>query len=892
MSGSILLMDSGKQDLACGQHCWIRSNQPLWLDDPDIVWLVQKGTIDLFVVAFQNGQPVGSRRFLFSCTAGEALFGFPCQPNQWRVLAVALVASYLLKLDRAELAAQAAQGDAAAIALLETWKQKLPGRSTLDRDSDLESVYAELFRQLDQSEVEAQQQDWQRVQAQDQFNQQMTVDASLGLASLLRSPTQSLPIAPMVEEMSQDLALYKAMQAVGDAIGVAIRFPPKSDRQSTEDPLEAIARASRIRLRRVLLTGDWWQQDCGALLVYLQSEQPTAPNRPAALLSVAPTRYELFDPMQGRQIPVTAELRSHLAPVAYMFYPTLPDRKISALDLLHLGLRDSANDRWTVIWTGLAGAIVSLLIPQATAILIDQAIPSGDRGLLVQLGVGLLAAIVGSTCFQLVQGYALLRLETRLDSAIQPALWDRLLNLSVPFFRQYSTGELRSRVSVINLMRRRLSGAILRTLLLSLFALLNLLLLIYYSSQLALVAGIAALLIAVVTLISGRETLRQIQPLQEMEGKDFGLIVQLIHGVAKLRVTGAEQRAFASWGNRYRQQQQRRLKVQQLNDRLTVLNQVVPVLSIAVLYANAIALAGAGLSIGQFLAFNLAFGSFLAGITNLSNAAIDGLVVLALWRLAQPILEAKPEIDGGKANPGKLSGRIELERVTFHYQTDRVPVLAEVSLHAEPGEFIAIVGPSGSGKSTLLRLLLGFETPQSGQVLYDRQNLRDLNIQAVRRQLGVLLQTSRTSTASIFENIAGSALMTIEEAWEAARRAGLADDLAAMPMGIHTIVSEGGSNLSGGQRQRLLIARALARHPKILLFDEATSFLDNRTQAIVSASLDELKITRIVIAHRLSTIQTADRIYVLEAGRIVQQGNFASLMQQPGLFAQLMQRQI
>ncbi|HEY9805050.1 MAG TPA: ATP-binding cassette domain-containing protein, partial [Candidatus Obscuribacterales bacterium] len=209
-----------------------------------------------------------------------------------------------------------------------------------------------------------------------------------------------------------------------------------------------------------------------------------------------------------------------------------------------------------------------------------------------------------------------------------------------------------------------------------------------------------------------------------------------------------------------------------------------------------------------------------------------------------------------------------------------------------PGEFIAIVGPSGSGKSTLFRLLLGFESPQIGQVFYDRQNLLSLDIHAVRRQIGVLLQNSRTNTASIFENIAGNALITMDEAWEAARHAGFADEITAMPMGMHTVVSEGGSNLSGGQRQRLLIARALALKPRILLFDEATSSLDNQTQAIVSESLKKLQITRIVIAHRLSTIQDADRIYVLEAGRVVQQGSFQQLMSQEGLFFRLMQRQI
>lgn len=201
-------------------------------------------------------------------------------------------------------------------------------------------------------------------------------------------------------------------------------------------------------------------------------------------------------------------------------------------------------------------------------------------------------------------------------------------------------------------------------------------------------------------------------------------------------------------------------------------------------------------------------------------------------------------------------------------------------------------GGSGSGKSTIFRLLLGFEAPDDGTIYYDGQDLPGLDVDTVRRQLGVVLQTGQITSGSIFGNLASGAQITLDEAWEAARMSGFADDIAAMPMEMHTVISEGGGNLSGGQRQRLLIDRALVLKPQILLFDEATSALGNRTQAIVSESLDKLQVTRLVIAHRLSTIRHAHRIYVLQAGRVVQQGNFEELASVSGLFAQLMQRQM
>ncbi|MEO0688422.1 MAG: ATP-binding cassette domain-containing protein, partial [Cyanobacteria bacterium J06649_11] len=278
--------------------------------------------------------------------------------------------------------------------------------------------------------------------------------------------------------------------------------------------------------------------------------------------------------------------------------------------------------------------------------------------------------------------------------------------------------------------------------------------------------------------------------------------------------------------------------------------------------------------------------------TQLSNTVISVLEVVILWERAQPILRATPEIDLNKADPGKLTGKIEIEHVSFRYREDGPLILDDVTIKVKPGEFIAFVGPSGSGKSTTIRLLLGFDTPEVGTIYYDGQDLSGLDISAIRRQMGVVLQNGRINAGSIFENISGGALVTIDEAWEAAAMAGFAEDVESMPMGMHTVISEGGTNLSGGQRQRLLIARSLVLKPKILIFDEATSALDNRTQAIVSESLEQLSVTRIVIAHRLSTIRNADRIYVIEAGRVVQQGSFDQLTKQEGLFASLMARQM
>lgn len=733
-------------------------------------------------------------------------------------------------------------------------------------------------------EQKEEQEEKQRLIAQVRLNQQVTEEALGTLAATLGSEE--------TEFLLEGIPLLVAAGAVGRASGISIRPPGKSvDLSRVRDPLEAILRASRVRGRRVLLQDHWWERDCGPLLTFLQATQ-----QPVALLPCAANRYILFDPVQENRTVVTADVAQTVAPIAYMFYRPLPDRALKAIDLLRFALKGRTKDLLQILLTGIAATLLGMLTPYATTILIDSAIPDGDRGLLLQVGLGLFVVAIGIALFRLSQGLSLLRLETASDAATQAAVWDRLLALPVSFFRQYTVGDLQSRVMSISQIRRQLGGTTLINLTSALFALLNLGLLLYYSFKLALIAVVVAAVTITVTSISGAILIRKVRPLLELRGTLFGQTVQLINGISKLRVAGAEERAFAFWGKTYSRQIKLDLGTQYLEDGIALFNTVMPTLTSAILFWFSLqlmtAIEGTGLSIGTFLAFNTAFGTFLRGATDLSNTLTGVLQVIPQWKRAQPILETVPEVDLSKADPGKLKGRIIIDRITFRYRQEGALTLDNVSLYAEPGEFIALVGGSGSGKSTLFRLLLGFETPETGAIYYDGQDLAGLDVDAVRRQMGVVLQSGRILSASIFENIASGAQISLDEAWEAARMAGLADDITAMPMGMHTVISEGGGNLSGGQRQRLLIARALALKPRILLFDEATSALDNKTQAIVSASLDRLRVTRLVIAHRLSTIRNADRIYVLQAGQIVQQGSFKELENQTGLFAQLMARQV
>jgi NHLM bacteriocin system ABC transporter ATP-binding protein len=444
----------------------------------------------------------------------------------------------------------------------------------------------------------------------------------------------------------------------------------------------------------------------------------------------------------------------------------------------------------------------------------------------------------------------------------------------------------------ISVIRQILSGAAVNTILSAVFSTFYLILLFYYDWQLALVAigitFIGMLFIAGILLLQ----IGYQKKIVEIEGKNVGKLLQLITGIAKLRVSGSENRGFAMWAQTFAEKKSNAFKSGLLGNVMALFNSVFPILVSMAIFAWIILKGSERLSVGQFIAFTAAYANFQNAVLQLVSIMGALLTAVPLYKRAKPIIQTMPEADEAKASPGELAGAIEVNHVSFRYDPDGPLILKDVSLSVHPGEFVAIVGESGSGKSTLLRLLLGFETPESGTIYYDGQDLASVDIREVRRQLGVVLQNGRLMPGDIYKNIVGATNLTLDDAWDAARMVGLDQDIEEMPMGMHTMISAGGGNVSGGQRQRLLIARAVVKRPRILFFDEATSALDNRTQTIVSQSLEQLKASRAVIAHRLSTIIKADRIYVLQDGKVAQTGSYEELIGKEGLFAELTKRQI
>lgn len=687
--------------------------------------------------------------------------------------------------------------------------------------------------------------------------------------------------------------LLAACSLAGQPQGIAFR--PLVDTpavEKLEGRLTRICAASRVRSRRVILRGDWWRRDNGPLVAFRAVDPEQKFKRPVALLPLSSRSYELVDPADGTRVRVDAAVAESLSGDAHMFYPPLPERPISKGDLLRATLAGRGRDLLTILLMGACGGLLSVLVPVLSGQLFGSVIPGAERGQLVQITLALVVAALTGAVFQLTRSLAVMRISGKADSGVQAAVWDRLLSLPATFFRRYTVGDLANRSLGIGTIREMLTGNVLTLLLGAVFSIFSFALLFYYSWRLALVVTLLVLLLTGVTAGLVWLQIRHQRALLEIQGKIASLLFGLINGIAKLRVAGAEARAYARWAERFAEQRRRTLAAQRAANLQAAFNAIYGVLTSLVLFAIVGFASTDVMPVGEFLAFSAAFGQFLAAALSLVSVFSSVLIMVPVYERLSPILETVPEVDATKAEPGEFNGEIEFSHVSFRYQSDGPLILDDVSFRAGPGEFIALVGPSGAGKSTCLRLILGFEKPTAGSIYFDGQDLAGLAVQSVRRQIGVVLQTGRPMAGSLFSNIVGSSNLGIDDAWEAARMAGLEEDIKAMPMGMHTVISEGAETFSGGQKQRILIARAVVNRPRIVLFDEATSALDNRTQEIVSRSLERLKATRIIIAHRLTTIQNADRIYVIDGGRVVEEGTYQDLLRCGGPFARLAERQI
>jgi NHLM bacteriocin system ABC transporter ATP-binding protein len=679
-----------------------------------------------------------------------------------------------------------------------------------------------------------------------------------------------------------------AVRLVASAMGFSVRAPTGPERMGGKmDPVRQIALANGVRTRQIRLEGSWWKKDIGPVLGRRKTD-----GRVLALLPVRGA-YMVADPVANRVTRLTKTTAAEFNDRGTVLYRPLPAGVHRPGALLRFALSGARGDLLRIVRTSLIVAAIGLLAPIMTGRVLGDYVARAQRSLIVEGALLVIGGAFVAAAISVVQNIAALRLEGSAVASLQSAIWSRLLSLPTSFFSHYSTGDLAVTALGVNSAQEVLSGVATIATLGLLTGSLNLVVLFFYDLRLALIAvGLITVCAAVCSLAGYREVRwqRRIYDNRRLLGSQ---VFQLLTGLPKIRVAAAEDRAFIKWSATFTRGRALNVRARRVQNLLTAFNAVFPLVCSIVIFGIVAGPLKGKVPIAAFLSFNAAFILLTAAMLQFTAVAITSLSVVPLLERIKPMLTQEPESTGSAASPGELRGQITLSHVCFRYGDNKPLVLDDVSFTIDPGEFVAIVGPTGCGKSTLLRLLLGFETATAGSVLFDGQEITQLEAGEVRRQCGVVLQNGELLAGDIKSNIIGSTGYTNHDAWAAARMAGVAEDIAAMPMGMNTILAEGGTTLSGGQRQRIMIARALVSRPRILLFDEATSALDNPTQAVVAESMRQLNASRIIIAHRLSSVAEADRIVVLDQGQIVQCGSYEELLaDQDGLFASLASQQL
>jgi len=700
---------------------------------------------------------------------------------------------------------------------------------------------------------------------------------------------------PDVQPVPEEDVLFHACQIVGDQLDLKFIWP-QSILETNEENLQKLCMHSHIYYRRVRLLNNWWQYPSFPFVAFYGEEQA-----PVALIPVKGEKYQAINPSNDSSFTIKREDAAQFSPYGYLFYRQFKESTLSGRSMWDFTMRQRSREWLTFLFLVLCSTVASLCFPVFTQFLFDDVIPHRNEHLLWEITLGAALISVATLAFNFGREVMILRLESLSDHDLEMGIWQRLIQLPVRFFRRYNLYDLLTFTGTIASIRKLLVSHTVEVIFNAFFGIVYFFLMFYYSWTLSLVAlfvlavEVAAIIIPVYLGIQyGRQLLdKQIQ----VNNK----VLEMVQALTKIRLAGAEARMFSRWEHAYANMAKMDLKVLFLDLKSGVFNIFWANTSTLILYfvvilitvnqQTAFGMSGS-LTLGSFIAFLAVFNLFNSSITQLGSTLLNIVSIIPLWEKTTSFAEAEPEERILNPDPGVLKGEIRIEHLTFGYQQSHPPTLKDISLAIRPGERVAFVGPSGSGKTTLLKLLLGFERTEQGSLYYDNHDMRGVNLQAIRRQLGVVLQSGAIFDGTILENINSGRRYKPEEVLEALNLIGADEFIEELPMGINTIITNGGMSFSGGQRQMILLARAIVGKPKILILDEATSSLDNHKQKIIYEHLANLSMTQIIVAQRLDTIQHVDRIYVIDKGKIVDEGTFHELANKPGIFEDLLSRSI
>ena len=717
-----------------------------------------------------------------------------------------------------------------------------------------------------------------QIKQRNDYDQQMFEDSFLRVAGVVLGKRTA-------EKISDDYIITK--QAIDDVLKYYHFKPVDIPKviKDREEQLDYCLRPHGLMKREVILGGKWWKDAYGPMIAYTKEK-----GEPVALLPCTLNGYYYLDRNSGKKVRIKKSVSELFKREAYCFYKPFPQRKLGITDLL-LYMKSCMTMSDSVIMAVLTLAVTGagMLIPRITKALTGPVISSGSNRVLIGIAICLLCTTISAQLLNAVKTLFNARLQTKTNLGIQSAMMMRIMSLPANFFRKYSAGELNSRSQSVSQLCSLMIGLFIGTGLTSIASLLYITQIMSFAPKLVVPSLIIILITVTFSTVSSMVQIRISKKQLELDAKEAGLSYAVVSGVQKIKLSGAEKRFFAHWLNLYSDSAELIYSPPNFIKMNSVITTAISLISTIVLYYLAVK---SGVDQSGYYAFTAAYGAVMGAFGSLSDIALSVGKIRPIFEMAEPFLKAEPETSDNKEMVTKLTGGIELNNVYFRYNEKSPYIVKNMSLKIKPGEYVAIVGKTGCGKSTLMRLLLGFEKPEKGAIYYDGKDLNTLDLSSLRHKIGSVMQSGGLFHGDIFSNIVISAPhLTLDEAWEAAEIAGIADDIREMPMGMNTLIYEGQGGISGGQKQRLMIARAIAPKPKILMFDEATSALDNKTQKQVCEALDKMGCTRIVIAHRLSTIRHCDRVFVIDGGEVIEEGSYEQLIEKGGYFAELVKRQ-
>lgn len=825
---------------------------------------ITEGTVLVYVVPLKNGR-VGRRSFIYQAESNEVIPGFAYRDIEyceWRFCFVAV--------------------DSAKLVAIENGSTKIL-RERFSQKARIKNFSKEGYNGglVDQYRT--------NIVTEDGFirrTQHQREDTASNVLSLILNAFRKNKFR--VAESNSNHSLYNAMSLLCNRQKISIApYEKLKEAHGDSFSVSDIARISHFAYREIVLTPGWEKEDGGCFLAFTHEQKPIV------CISKGTHSYILWDVENGCALPATKKVVLTLCPKAYMIYAPLPNKELKRKDVLgYCVKRIRPTDLALLAFLTLVTSLIGILTPTLSQSIYDDYIPLGAKSVLFQFGCLLVSFMVSNILFSVVKNIASFRISSRMAYDMQSAVYNRLFNLPESFFRNYESADLAQRVMAVGRVVANIATVAISSAVALVFCTVYFVKMAGYSWKLTLIGLIMIVLYGLIYYLISVQALRHKTKAIELDGKTSSLMYQFLNGISKIRIAGVEDRALYEYLKPYVEQRNEEQKKEKIVDLGAVVHLVSNTV-FSIVFFIIIIKANTDISLGAFVAFNALFGSFAAYMLQLVNGFVSYKNERPSIDRLMPVMQALPEFDDANELPGEISGAIEINNVSFSYDKDSDLVLNGITLDIKPGEYVGIVGSSGCGKSTLMKLLLGFEKPNAGKIYYDNKDIESLDKRELRKKLGVVLQDGKLISGSIFENITITAPQATQKDVNAVVEAvGLKEDIDAMPMGLHTVLSEDCGTISGGQQQRILIARAIISAPKILFFDEATSALDNITQSMVCQTLEKMDATRIVIAHRLSTVIKCDRIIVMDKGCIAEQGSYETLMKNQGLFYQLASRQM